>query len=168
MDVEHIIRHLGLEPHTGEGGFFRETYRSADTLGSEALGNRYRAKKSLSTAIYYLLTPETCSVMHRLRSDEIFHFYLGDPVTLLLLYPDGRGETKTLGQDIQAGQLLQVPVPRAVWQGLCLNEGGSFALLGTTVAPGFDSEDFELGERESLSHRYPEFSGLIGRLTREE
>jgi len=168
MDAAQIIRRLGLRPHPSEGGFFRETYRSPDALAAEALGSRYEDRRSLSTAIYYLLTPETFSVMHRLRSDEIFHFYLGDPLTLLMLYADGQGETKTLGKDIEAGQQLQVPVPRGVWQGLFLNEGGSFALLGTTMAPGFDYEDFELGERESLARLYPEFSSLIRRLTPED
>jgi len=139
MDAAQIIRRLGLRPHPSEGGFFRETYRSPDALA-----------------------------MHRLRSDEIFHCYRGDPLTLLMLYADGQGETKTLGMDIEAGQQLQVPVPRGVWQGLFLNEGGSFALLGTTMAPGFDYEDFELGERESLARLYPEFSSLIRRLTPED
>ena len=167
MDAAQIIRQLGLKPHTMEGGFFRETYRSADTVALEALGNRYPADRCLSTAIYYLLTPETFSAMHRLRSDEIFHFYLGDPVTLLLLYPDGHGETRTLGQNIEAGHLLQALIPHSVWQGLHLEEGGRFALLGTTVAPGFDPEDFELGERKSLVRRYLKFSPLIEQLTHE-
>jgi len=168
MDAEQIIRQLGLKLHPGEGGFFRETYRSADTLAHQALGNRYPSDRSLSTAIYYLLTPENFSAIHRLRSDEIFHFYLGDPVTMLLLYPDGRGETRTLGQDVEAGHLLQALVPHSVWQGLYLKEGGRFALLGTTLAPGFDPEDFELGERNTLVHRYPKFSSLIERLTHEQ
>jgi uncharacterized protein len=166
MDAKQVIRLLGLEPHTSEGGFFREFYRSEEKVTAEALGERYPTARNLSTAIYYLLTPEEFSAMHRLRSDEVFHYYLGDPVTLLLLYPDGHGETKTLGQDITTGQLPQALVPRSTWQGLCLNPGGKFALLGTTVAPGFDQEDFELGKRENLSGQYPEFSLLIKKLTR--
>ncbi|MBN2290486.1 MAG: cupin domain-containing protein [Candidatus Glassbacteria bacterium] len=167
MDAEQIISRLGLEPHTGEGGFFRETYRSAQTIPPQALGGLYQSERSLSTAIYYLLTPDDFSAMHRLRSDEVFHFYLGDPVTMLLLYPDGQAGIKVLGRDLEAGQLLQVPVPRSVWQGLYLNEGGGFALLGTTVAPGFDPDDFELGDRESLCRLYPGSLELIERLTRQ-
>lgn len=166
MDAKQVTRLLGLKPHTSEGGFFRETYRSEEKVTAEALGERYPEARNLSTAIYYLITPDDFSAMHRLRSDEVFHFYLGDPVTLLLLYPDGRGEIKILGQDIKTGQLPQVMVPRFTWQGLCLNPGGKFALMGTTVAPGFESEDFELGKGEILSFEYPEFSIQIEKLTR--
>lgn len=164
MSVQEIMERLGLTPHPKEGGFFRETYRSEESC--QVLPPRYtRGTRSISTAIYYLLTPETCSRIHRLKSDEIFHFYLGDPVLMLQLMPDGTSREVVLGSDITKGFELQVIVPQSVWQGACLVPGGRFALLGTTVAPGFDYEDYEEGDRESLLQSYPERQELISRLT---
>ena len=107
MDADWIIKHLGLEPHPGEGGYFRETYRSPLIFHREAHGNDYGGDRSICTAIYYLLTKESFSAMHRLRTDEIFHFYLGDPVELLRLAPDGSGEVVGLGSDLVAGISLR-------------------------------------------------------------
>lgn len=161
-----LIAALGLQPHPMEGGFFRETYRSADTLSASSLPQRYGRDKSAGTAIYYLLTPETFSAMHRLPTDEIFHFYLGDPVQMLQLFPDGTGRTLILGTDVLAGQSPQVVVPRGVWQGSLLLPGGEFALLGATLAPGFDYSDYEAGARDQLTSQYPAFADFIRRLTR--
>ena len=165
MDAEAIIRHFGLQPHP-EGGFYRETYRSNETIAAAALPPRYGEDRSFATAIYYLLTPDCFSSLHRLQSDEIFHFHLGDPVTMLRLH-DGRGETITLGHDVLAGEQLQVWVPRGVWQGMSLNPGGRFALLSTTVSPGFDFADFEAAARDALILQYPSFAAQIERLTRQ-
>jgi uncharacterized protein len=134
--VEALRALLGLVPHPIEGGFFTETYRSADLLPGDTLPARYRGPRAAATAIYYLLTPETFSAMHRLGSDEIFHFYLGDPVEMLQLAPDGSHRVVVIGPDLEAGQRPQVVVPRGVWQGARLRPGGRLALLGTTVAPG--------------------------------
>lgn len=164
MKKEEIIELLGLKPHP-EGGYYRETYRADESIPSEALPERYRGMRSLSTAIYYLLTPETFSSIHRLKSDEIFHFYLGDPVLMLLLFPDGTSKRVTLGNDIMKGHLPQLVVPRNTWMGGMLIDRGKFALLGTTVAPGFEFEDFELGNREKLIRKYPHEKELILSLT---
>jgi predicted cupin superfamily sugar epimerase len=161
--AEDIIRHLGLTPHPKEGGFFRETYRSTEAL--TALPSRYVGPRAHSTAIYYLLTPNTYSALHRLQTDEIFHFYLGDPVRMLQLDSQGQGRTLVLGPDLINGQQLQVVVPRGIWQGSFLEPGGSFALLGCTVAPGFEYADYESGDRQSLTAHYPAFADLIRRLT---
>jgi predicted cupin superfamily sugar epimerase len=161
--ADELIRHLGLTPHPKEGGFFRETYRAAET--STALPPRYVGPRSASTAIYYLLTPTTYSAIHRLQTDEIFHFYLGDPIRMLQLDPDGTGRTVVLGPDVLAGQQLQVVVPRGIWQGSCLEPGGKFALLGCTVAPGFEYIDYEGGERAPLLAQYPAFADMIRCLT---
>lgn len=166
MDPQTIIRQLDLKPHP-EGGFYRETYRCDEAIAPVGLPARYTTPRSFSTAIYYLLTPDSFSAMHRVQSDEVFHFYAGDPVTLLRLHPDGHADTLILGQDFAAGQQPQAVVPRAVWQGLRLVDGGRFALLGATVAPGFDFADFEMGSRDSLTRRYPTSSALITRLTRD-
>jgi len=163
--AQQIIDRLQLQPHPKEGGFFRETYRSAYAFSSSAMPVRYGADRSAGTAIYYLLTPETFSAMHRLKTDEIFHFYAGDPVRMLQLLPDGRGKEVIIGSDVLAGHEPQVVVPSGVWQGSCLVEGGEYALLGCTVAPGFDYGDYEHGSRESLIEQHMNFEKLITRLT---
>jgi predicted cupin superfamily sugar epimerase len=162
--AEELIAHLRLQPHPKEGGYFRETYRSTESHSAQALPPRYGAERAASTAIYYLLTPNTFSALHRLRSDEVFHFYLGGSVRMLQLLPDGSGRTVVLGPDVPGGQQLQLVVPRGVWQGSFL-ETGAFALLGCTVAPGFDYADYESGQRAELLRQYPAFSNLIERLT---
>ena len=166
MKAEEIIKFLDLEPLAGEGGFFRQTYRSSDVLASNALSGLPEKIRRLGTAIYYLLTPDACSRLHRLLSDEIYHFYLGDPVTLLRLFPDGASDTVTLGQNIKNSACLQVVVPKRCWQGSFLNKGGSFALMGTTMAPGFASSDYEAGDRNGLIKAYPDRENLIRQLTR--
>jgi predicted cupin superfamily sugar epimerase len=165
MTPEQLIKLLDLHPHEMEGGHYRETYRSPLSLPASALGPAYPSARSASTAIYYLLTPTTFSEMHRLPSDEVFHFYLGDPVEMLQLDEDG-GRIVTLGPDVAAGQQLQVVVRGGVWQGSRLRPGGSFALLGCTVAPGFDFADYERGDRAALTAEFPAFAEWITRLTR--
>ena len=162
--ADDLIRQFNLQPHPKEGGFFRETYRADESLPAPALAARYNGPRSASTAIYYLLTPPTCSALHRLQSDEVFHFYLGDLVEMLQLFPDGTGRTILLGNPLNGGQ-PQVVVPRGVWQGSVLKPGGEFALLGCTVAPGFDYTDYEHGDRAALVAQYPQFADFIRRLT---
>lgn len=165
--AEELIAFLGLKPHPREGGFYRETYRSADRFEASLLPSRYGTERSAGTAIYYLLTKDTFSALHRLRTDEVFHFYLGDPVEMLQLLPDGTGRLITLGHDLFAAQSPQVVVPRGVWQGSSLKKGGAFALLGATVAPGFDFADYEAGDGERLTTQYPKFAETIQRLSVE-
>jgi len=167
VTAEELIRLLKLEPHLREGGWFRETYRADEHIAPAALPPRYRGARAAGTAIYYLLTPNTCSALHRLGSDEIFHFYLGGPVRMLQLFPDGQGKQIVLGPDLAAGQSPQLVVPRGVWQGSFLEPDGSFALLGCTVAPGFDYADYEQGRRAELITQYPAFREMIRRLTPE-
>lgn len=159
--ADELIRRLNLQPHPKEGGFFRETYRSSDAASLPG----YPDARSYGTAIYYLLKPGTFSALHRLRSDEIFHFYLGGPVRMLQLWPDGSGKTVVMGPNIERGEELQVVVPRGVWQGTCLEPGSEFALLGCTVAPGFDYADYEHGTRADLIRQFPDHRELINRLT---
>ena len=148
-----------------EGGYFCQTYRSTEKIALDALPSRYKISKAFGTAIYYLLTPDQRSAMHRLPTDEIFHFYLGDPVTMLQLHPDGSSDVITIGSDIVKGQKPQVLVPRFAWQGSMLIEGGKSALMGTTMAPGFDYSDYEAGDRGELVEKYPDQKDLIVKLT---
>jgi predicted cupin superfamily sugar epimerase len=177
-EAAEIIRRLDLRPLPHEGGYYRETYRSADLVpGATAVAAVFDPQarlqqpwhtedKAVSTAIYYLLTPDTFSALHRLPTDEVFHHYLGGPVHMLQLLPDGRGQMVVLGSDLRAGERPQVIVPRGVWQGSFLGPGRAFALLGTTMAPGFDFSDYEAGDRAALCARYPDFAALIHQLTR--
>ncbi len=160
MTSEEIKALLKLEPHLVEGGFYRRTYTSTATV---ELAHGARAQ---STAIYYLLEPGTFSEMHVLDSDEIFHFYLGDPVEMLQLYPDGSSALFTLGSDLLAGQQVQVVVPAGVWQGTRLIGEGKVALLGCTVTPGFDFADYRSGSYEELSAQWPAEAERIRKLTR--
>lgn len=167
ITADNIINLLHLKPHPEEGGFFIETYRSTEKIPEDILSNRYQGVRSYSTAIYYLLAPKSFSSIHRLRSDEIFHFYLGDPVEMLQLYPDGSGRVFILGSDILNGMQPQVIVPRGVWQAARLLQSGRFALLGTTVSPGFEYMDYETGKRDVLIKNYPQFQNLIIALTKD-
>jgi hypothetical protein len=164
--ADQIRTLLHLKPHPEEGGYFIETYRSSETISEKTLPSRYKGRRSFGTAIYYLLSTETFSAMHRLRSDEIFHFYSGDPVEMLQLTPDGSGRVVILGSDVLNGMQPQVVIPRGVWQGARLLKNGKFALLGATVSPGFEFVDYESGLRDELIRSYPKFQDLITALTK--
>lgn len=141
MRADEVIARLGLEPLPGEGGWFRQTWVSpASKPGATPAG----------TAIYYLVTPESWSALHRLQDDEVFHFYLGDSCVMVMASPDGELREVRLGPDLAAGELVQHVVPAGWWQGTQLAPGGAWALLGTTMAPGFDPNRFELASPEAL------------------
>jgi uncharacterized protein len=159
MRADEIIRCLGLERLPHEGGYFRETYRSKGVIPG--------LQRHFSTAIYYLITPAEFSALHQICYDEVFHFYLGDPVEMLQISPQGQLSKIILGSAITKGQQVQALAPGEFWQGSRLVEGGQWALLGTTVAPGFDFKDFKMGERRSLLKQYPQHHEEILRFTRE-
>lgn len=161
-EVADLVARLGLVPHPREGGYFRETYRAGEAAAPAA---RYGGPRAASTAIYYLLSPSTVSALHRLASDEVFHFYAGDKVEQLRLHPAGHGEIVAIGRDFSRGEVPQTLVPRGVWQGARLAPGGRYALLGCTVAPGFDYADYEAGDRAQLAAAYPQFDAWITALT---
>ncbi len=165
ITAEKLVKLLSLKSHP-EGGYYRETYRSDELIEKGALPERYAGNRRYGTAIYYLLTRETFSAIHRIKTDEIYHFYLGDPVELVQLLPDGSGCVVILGNDIAGGAQVQTVVQRGTWHGSRLAEGGTYALLGTTVSPGFEFSDFELGDRNELIRAYPSFSDTIIALTR--
>ncbi|BCS31192.1 cupin [Luteitalea sp. TBR-22] len=178
MTVLELIQLLRLSPLPGEGGYFRQTWQAPERVAGGTLGARYPGEKALGTAIYYLVTddPDGFSAMHRLPTDEVYHFYLGDPVEQLLLHPDGGSEVVVLGQDLRAGQRVQHVAPRDSWQGTRLVPGGPsatslragrWALLGTTMAPGFDVSDYQAGERAALIAAWPTQAERILALTRQ-
>ncbi len=167
--AEEIIQFLNLETLPEEGGWFKQNYLSSEKIHQSGLPSRYTINKPFGSAIYYLLTDEyDCfSALHKLLTDEVFHFYLGDPIEMLLLYPDGKSKKIILGQDIFRGQQIQFVVPRGVWQGSYLLPGGKYGLMGTTMAPAYHQDDFLLGDQDSLIKEYPHEKELIQRLTRK-
>ena len=160
MTADQIKTLLKLQPHPIEGGFFRRTYTSAGSVDLP------RGSRAIGTAIYYLLEPGTFSEMHVLDSDEIFHFYIGDPVEMLQLLPDGRSAVFTLGPDLAAGQHVQLVVPAGVWQGTRLVGDGRVALLGCSLTPGFDFADYRNAGAEELIAKWPQEAKRIRELTR--
>lgn len=162
MTAQEIIDQLQLEPLPGEGGFFRRVYTHNATLPAS------QPLKALASAIYFLLTPEQFSALHRLPNDELFHFYHGDPVEMLQLAPDGTATRYLLGHDLASGQQPMLLAPANHWQGSRILPGGSkgYALLGVSVHPAFDWEDLEIGKRADLLEEYPEHASLINVLTR--
>lgn len=165
MNAQEIKDQLGLLPHP-EGGFYRETYRSAENIPPAVLDERYGSVRACSTAIYFLLTGDTFSSFHRLKSDECWHFYLGEPADLHLIHPDGRHECVVVGPDLAAGQTPQALIPHGCWFAARVRNPRGFILLGCTVAPGFDFRDFELGQREELLRTFPQYADLITAFTR--
>ena len=161
LTADAVIELLGMQPLTFEGGFFAETHR-AGNLAPEHVPWAPDNHRSLQTAIYYLLTPDTMSAMHLLPGDEVFHHYLGDPVHQLHLFPDATGRMVTIGSNLLAGERPQVVVPGGVWQGALLGPGRfGFALMGTTMAPGFDHRDFQAGNLTMLRQRFPDWEQEI-------
>ncbi|HEY3930341.1 MAG TPA: cupin domain-containing protein [Candidatus Koribacter sp.] len=166
MTAEELKKLLNLKPLSMEGGYFSETYRAAEMIPAGTIGERYDGPRRVSTAIYYLLEPGEFSEMHRVKSDEIFHFYYGDAVEMLQLWPDGSVKMVLIGKDFARGMRPQVVVPRGVWQGCRLIAGGKVALMGCTVSPGFEYADYESGMREELVAQYPAAGEMISQLTR--
>lgn len=165
MNAQEIIEYLQLEPLPVEGGYYRQTHRADEIFDKKHFKADYQEDKAIYTAIYYLLTPDTQSALHWLQTDEIFHFYLGDPVTMLNLFEDGTSKVITLGQEILNGHHVQYKVPARTWQGSFLQEGGSFALMGTTMAPGFDLSDFRAADQDELIKQFPGEAELINKLS---
>jgi hypothetical protein len=164
LTPEIIIQMLNLKPLQQEGGFFSEIYRSEELIPKAHQG---RYPRLFATSIYYLITPDHASTMHRLTlSDEIFHFYAGDPVEMLRIAPDGAGEVITIGTDLEKGERPQIIVSKGIWQGTRLLHGGRYALLGTSVPLWSDFFDYETGGRDELITLCPAEKERIVALTK--
>ena len=165
LTAEEVIEHLGLEPLDQEGGYFRQTWRSAFRIPNETLGSAFSAgEHAAGTAIYFLITRDQFSAMHRLRTDEIWLHHLGDPLEMLMLHPDGEGEIACIGSDLSRGQRPQHVCPANSWQGTQITPEPSrvgWALGSCIMAPGFDWSEFELGDRDNLASIYPDFADQI-------
>ncbi len=168
LTATEMIRALDLEPLPEEGGFYRETFRDALMLDVKPAGRRLPLRRCAGTSILYLITRDSFSALHRVWQTEVFHYYKGDAAEFFLLDESGDGAVAVLGNEIEQGQQPQLAVPGGHWQGARL-QGDEFgwSLMGATVAPGFEFEDFQLADRAELLASHPRFSERIGRYTRE-
>ena len=160
-----IIKQYRLQPHP-EGGFFSETYRSFGIIPEAALPAEYLRERNFSTAIVFLLKENDFSALHRLRQDEIWHFYLGGAVRLVMISPDGKFSETILGRNVAAGDVVQAVVPAGYWFGAKPSEGVVFSFVGCTVAPVFDFADFELAKRPDILAQFPDLETIILSFTR--
>lgn len=161
------IARLGLAPHP-EGGWFRETYRAVETIPAAGLPERFTGDRSFSTAIYFLLESGQFSALHRIKSDELWFFHAGAPLSIHCLTVDGQHRALTLGPNPNRDEGLQAIVPAGSWFGAQPLAADSFSLVSCTVAPGFDFADFEMGSRDELLALFPQQREIIVRLTRRE
>ena len=164
-DARYWIEKLHLEPHP-EGGYFRQTYRAEMMIAHEVLPE-FSGDRAVSTAIYFLLEGKNFSAFHRLLSDEIWHFYAGSALQVHVIDPAGAYSCIRLGGDAEAGQVFQAVVPAGCWFASHVEDWKSWALVGCTVAPGFDFADFEMAKRATLVKEYPQHQTIIESLTRE-
>ncbi len=164
-NAQYWIKTLALVPHP-EGGYFRETYRSAWSLPADALPAEFSGARQASTAIYFLLEGQDFSVFHRLHSDEMLHFYAGGALLVHELSAGGSHTKKTLGSNPEAREELQLVVKAGRWFAAGVRDPGSYALIGCTVAPGFDFTDFEIAQREELLRQYPQHREIVAQFTR--
>ena len=162
--AQSYIQALQMQPHP-EGGFFRESYRSEQTMEAPGPGGGTQ-QRNVCTAIYFLLEAGNFSAFHRIKSDEIWHFYAGQSLEVLELLPDGQLCCTRLGSDILRGEIPQYVVPANTWFASRVVSGGAFSLVGCTVAPGFDFADFRLARREDLLASFPQHRQVITELTR--
>ncbi|UZR94908.1 cupin domain-containing protein [Chondrinema litorale] len=158
------IDQLNMERHP-EGGYYKETYRCNELYKEAHLPLKYKSDRVFSTGIYFLLESNDFSSLHRITSDEMWHFYAGSSLTVYAFNQHDYFEIK-LGSDFEKGQVFQAVVPGGYWFGAKVNEANSYALVGCTVAPGFDFEDFELAKQADLLQEYPQYKKVITKLTR--
>jgi predicted cupin superfamily sugar epimerase len=163
--ARYWIEKLNLVKHP-EGGYYREVYRSEEFVHKKNLPDRYSSYRSFSTSIYFLLEKDDFSAFHRLKSDELWHFYEGSAIHLVIIFPGGEFREIVMGRDAKANEVFQAVIPKGCWFAAYGGGEGSFSLAGCTVAPGFDFEDLELGTREGLIKLFPQHAGIIKTFTR--
>ncbi|WP_317897180.1 cupin domain-containing protein [Aurantibacillus circumpalustris] len=165
MTVNYLIKKLELLPHP-EGGYYKETYRSDEKVAQIGLPDRFTGERTFATAIYFLIEKDNFSALHKIKSDETWHFYYGDALEVIEIDDQGNITTTHVGQNLKEGEVFQYTVKANTWFGSRVKEGGSFSLVGCTVAPGFDFEDFEMANRNELVKEFPQHKKLIEEMTR--
>lgn len=163
--AHHLIQQYNLQPHP-EGGWYKQTYKSKEIVSGSALPKRFKGDRVYSTAIYFLLEQGNFSAFHKIKSDECWHFYSGDPLNVYVIGQDGELKITTLGSNFDEGQTFQYIVPANCWFASRPAPGSSYCFVGCTVAPGFEFEDFELANPNELSQLYPKHAALIKELCR--
>lgn len=161
ISANHYVKQLELLPHP-EGGYYKELYRSAKSFAAEG----FEGQRNYATAIYFLIEQGNFSALHRIKSDETWHFYAGDPLEVIEIDPKGLLTTTIIGADLDKGQRFQYTVPAGNWFGSRVLKSGSFSLVGCTVAPGFDFRDFEMANGTALINEFPQHQLLIAEMTR--
>ncbi|CAL2082722.1 cupin domain-containing protein [Tenacibaculum sp. 190524A02b] len=162
--IDQIIKKLDLQPHP-EGGFFKETYRSNGEINTDSLSGAYNGKRNYATCIYFLLTSDNFSALHKINQDEIWHFYDGSPIRLHMISDKGVHSEHIIGNDFSKGEVPQFVVPGGYWFGAEVVEKDSFSLVGCTVSPGFSFDDFVLKSKKELLELFPNQEAIITKLT---
>jgi predicted cupin superfamily sugar epimerase len=165
QQVRHLIQKFDLQPHP-EGGWFCQTYRSSESITASSLPPRFEGDRVFATAIYFLLEKGNFSAFHRIKSDECWHFYSGDPLEIFIIDPNGSLEIIALGNDFEKGQKFQHVVPATYWFASRPAKDSGYSFVGCTVSPGFEFDDFELANANELSSRYPQHKDLVSSLCR--
>jgi predicted cupin superfamily sugar epimerase len=165
LTPKQLIQQFNLIPHP-EGGYYKETYRSDETILQNALPARFSGERNFSTAIYFLLEKEHFSAFHKIQSDECWHFYAGDELNIYVLHLTGELEIIHLGNDVTNGQTFQFVVPSSCWFASEPAKDSAFSFVGCTVAPGFDFADFEMAKADELIQLFPQHETVIKRLCR--
>ena len=163
--ITNIIQNLQLQPHP-EGGYFKENYRSTGVIKSDSLETHYTGVRNYSTAIYFLLTSESFSAFHRIKQDEIWHFYQGAPICIHVINPEGKYSAQVVGNQLDAGEVPQYVVTGGCWFAAEVPRKDAYSLVGCTVSPGFSFEDFEMPTQKELSTLFPEHEKIIQQFTR--
>ncbi len=164
-EVSYYINHLNLLAHP-EGGYYKENYRSQEIITLLGLPERFTGERCFGTAIYFLLEQGNFSAFHKIKSDEIWHFYAGNALEVIEISPLGELKITAIGNNLQAGEVFQYMVPANTWFGSRVKAGGEFSLVGCTVSPGFDFADFEMVSKDTLAKSYPQHITIISELTR--
>jgi len=165
MNIQEIVDKLGLLPHP-EGGFYKETYRSEGEITEGSLNENFSSNRSYCTGIYFLLTKDNFSAFHKIKQDEMWHFYDGDPLAVDIIDKEGKYIKQLIGNNFSKNQVPQFVVPKGCWFASSVEDGGEYSLVGCTVSPGFDFDDFQLATRHSLTTTYPKHQQIISKLTR--
>lgn len=165
FSANYFIEKLQMHAHP-EGGYYKESFASSENICDKDLKTKFEGERILWTSIYFLLRDGEVSNFHKLKSDEMWYYHSGSPLTIYMISPDGILTTSQLGLDIEKGEVPQVLVPKNYIFGSAMNNEG-YALVGCMVSPGFDFKDFQLFERNDLLNRYPTHKDIIMKLTRK-
>ncbi|WP_106794394.1 cupin domain-containing protein [Aquimarina sp. Aq78] len=163
--IEKIVQKLDMNPHP-EGGFYKETYRSEGVIPQQILNEKFKGERNYCTAIYFLLTSDNFSAFHKINQDEIWHYYEGSSLFVHVIDLEGKYHRYSVGINLDEGELPQLVVPAGCWFASSVKKEDSYSLVGCTVSPGFDFDDFELGEKKDLVQQFPEYKDVITQYTR--